>query len=173
MKEEKVMNVVEILVRKVLLSCTPIFPTDRCDILRPLERYKLISQFVLLRCSYLHQICCEVNGNWTVDRPPWRPIFCDMQNASGQKQRQMCGCVGRRVIWRQALIGRRVANHQGLFPEQRLAELLLPPVIHLCGKVVRVSSKQLVPTPLQQDAVLENTEKMTVWPKIITNVVKV
>lgn len=74
----------------------------------------------------------------------------------------MCGCVGRRVIWRQALIGWWVANHQWLLPQQRLAKLLLPPVVHLSREVIWVSSKDLVPTSLQQDAVLEHTQK-NIW----------
>lgn len=49
-----------------------------------------------------------------------------------------------------------MANHERLLPQQRLAQLLLPPVVHLGGEVVGISAEELVPTPLQQNAVLKH-----------------
>lgn len=88
--------------------------------------------------------------------PARRSVLPDMQNASRREERKVCGDVHRWVVWPKALIGWWVANDEWLLPQQRLAERLLPPVFHLCGEVVRVSSKQLVPEPLQEDAVLRH-----------------
>lgn len=91
------------------------------------------------------------------DKPARRPVFCDVQNAPRHEERQVRRRVGGRVVRPQALIGRGVADDQRLLPQQRLAEHLLPPVVHLRGEVVRVSPEQLIPASLQKDAVLPHT----------------
>lgn len=95
----------------------------------------------------------------SIDEPARRPVFRDVQNASGHEERQVRRRVGGRVVRPQALIGRGVADNQRLLPQQRLAEHLLPPVVHLRREVVRVSPEQLVPASLQKDAVLPHTGK--------------
>lgn len=77
-----------------------------------------------------------------------------MENTSRQEEWQVHSRACRRVLRAQALIGRRLVNDQRLLSQQGLAEHLLPPVVHLSWKVIRVPSKQLVPQSLQQDAVL-------------------
>lgn len=82
-----------------------------------------------------------------------------MENTSRQEERQVHGGVSRRVIGAEALVGGGMADDERLLPQQRLAQHLLPPVVHLGGKVVGVSTKQLVPQRLQQDVVLRRGPK--------------
>lgn len=61
-------------------------------------------------------------------------------------------------------VGRGPVRQEALLPQKRLRQVSLGAPVQLRGKVLRASSEQLIPAPVQQDLVLaDRPEKAACW----------
>lgn len=95
--------------------------------------------------------------------PPCSAFFLQVDDSARRVER---GVLGGRLQGGVAgeAVGRGPVRQEALLPQKRLRQVSLGTPVQLRGKVIRASSEQLIPAPVQQDLVLaDRPEKAACW----------